>query len=161
MKKAELILGAVCIIAVIMSLSRILFAGPLLVVSFGTLAILYMFLSYFIFNNIRLRNVADPGAFKGISVMKAIGTVGLGQALAITLMGILFKIMSWPGAGPMMIPGLIFLTIILIIAFIRYSGNKYYITIFKRIAIIGGAGLILFSLPNYAILDFKYRNYPS
>jgi hypothetical protein len=31
---------------------------------------------------------------------------------------------------------------------------------FKRIGIIGALGAVLFLLPNYAVLEFKYRNYP-
>jgi hypothetical protein len=163
MKKTELILGIIISLSVIMNLLMIPFAGPLNVVSIGALAMIYVPLGYFIFNNTKLSDLSDQEVSKGISTMKAIGTIGLGVALSITLIGILFKLMRWPGANTNLAAGLFLQGIILIIAYLRYSQNKSsdYIIIFKRIAIIGGTGLILFLLPHYAIMEFKYRNHPS
>jgi hypothetical protein len=58
--------------------------------------------------------------------------------------------------------GLISTSIVLVIALIKFlkSKSNYYTRIFKRIAIIGGFGLILFVVPELSIIKLQYKNHP-
>jgi hypothetical protein len=63
-------------------------------------------------------------------------------------MGGLFKLQFWAGANMQLLAGLVTIGLILLIATIFYlrSKSEYYKRVFKRIAIYGGLGLVLFCI---------------
>jgi hypothetical protein len=123
---------------------------------------LYMYFSFALFNGIRFRNIFKKQSYQGISALRITGAVMTGFALSITLVGLMFKIMSWPGAAVNLGVGLAGLIIAAIIGGVKYalSSATYYIRIFKRIGLYGAIGTLLFFLPKDYWITAKYRNYP-
>ncbi len=162
MKKAEIILGTVAIVSLIINLLNVAGGGVLTVLSLSTVSTFYIYLSFALFNNIRLRKTFKKGSYKGISKMRIVGAILTGVALSFTTVGLLFKFQSWPGASFNLGFGLFGLLIGLIVGLIKYQKTKsdYYTKIFKRIAIYGGLGLILMILPRETWLEIRNRNHP-
>lgn len=163
MKNLEKILGLAAIIALIMKLFLIPFGGVLTILSLSTLACVYYPFGFALFNGIRFRDVFKKISFRGVSKWQIIGGVSLGIGLAVMCMGILFRVQEWPGSGIILIAGLLITFAVLIVALIKYSKTKseYYTPLFLRIGIIGGLGLILLILPQFAFTKFQFRNHPA
>jgi glucan phosphoethanolaminetransferase (alkaline phosphatase superfamily) len=163
MKIAEKILWSVILITAMLHLFLIPFTGVILILSLGALSVIYMFGSIPLFNNITLRNVFNQEFFKDISTGKIIGSLCLGMTLSIIAIGILFKLMIWPGGMNNLVVGLVCLGIIIVIAFIRYSSGKsiYYIDVFKRSAFIVIIAVPFLFISENLIMEFKYRNHPA
>ncbi len=161
MKKFELIVGLFAILAIFLKILHISGNGILTFIAFSTLSIFY-YLSFALLNGIRLREIFKNGAYKNTNAKRIIGAVGVGFALSATLMGALFKLQFWAGGDLQLLTGLVVTGIILVFATIFYYRNKieYYRRIFRRIAIIGGFGFMLFLTPNSTLVDIYYRNNP-
>lgn len=162
MKKAEIIIGTISIIALGLNLLLVPGSGILTVLSLSSLTMIYFYLSFALFNDIRLRKIFKKESYKGISTLRIVGAIGAGLALSITIVGLMFKFQSWPGASFNLGIGLVGLLIVTIIGLIKYSKNKsdYYTRIFKRTAVFGGLGLILMLIPKASWIELKYRNHP-
>lgn len=161
MKKAEIIIAILSIIALALNLLLIPGSGVLTVLTLSILSVFYMYLSFALFNDIRFRNILKKGSYKGKSTKRIVGAVGTGLALSLTTTGLLFKFQSWPGASFNLGTGLVGLLTVAIISTIKYFKNKseFYTRIFKRIAIFGGLGLILMIIPKTTWIEIKYRNH--
>jgi len=162
MKKAEIIILTLSIIALGLNILLIPGGGVLTVLTLSTLSVIYMYLGFALFNGIRLRNIFKKDSYKGISTMRIVGAVAAGIALSMTIIGLLFKMQSWPGASFNLGAGLFGLLIVTVIGLVKYSKNKsdFYTKIFKRVAIFGGLGLILLLTPKTSWVELKYRNHP-
>lgn len=162
MKKFEWITGLICLVAIILSLLRIPGSGILALLSFTTLATFYYLFSFAYFNNISSDGLFTKAAYKNTNAKRIIGTIGLGWALSILIIGALFKLKLWPGASMMQLTGLLSIGVILIIALAFYFRNKssYYTAIFKRIAIYGVLSLVLYLTPAATLVDIYYRHDP-
>lgn len=161
MKKTERILAILTLIAIIFKLLRWPGGGILLIISLSFLSLLY-YLSFALFNDIRFRDVFNKSSYAGISAKRIIGAEVLGLSFSLILIGILFKAQLWPGGGIQLGTGLFFTGIILIVALIYNSRNKanFYKGIFRRIAIIGGFGLLIFMTSTDTIIDTYYPDQP-
>ncbi len=162
MKKAEIIIATLSIIALGLNLLLIPGGGVLTVLTLSTLSMIYFYLGFALFNDIKLRRIFKKDSYKEISSLRILGAVVAGFALSMTTIGFMFKFQSWPGADFNLGAGLVGLLIVTIIGAIKYSKNKsnYYIRIFKRTAILGGLGLILMLIPKTSWIELKYRNQP-
>jgi hypothetical protein len=162
MKKAEIIIAILCIVAIVMNLLLVPGATIITVLSLSMFSCFYMYFSFALFNGIRLRNITKKESYKDISKPRIIGAVGAGLALALTIIGIMCILQSYPGASFNLGEGLVALSIVSVVGLARYikTRSSYYIGISKRIVIIGMLGLTLFYLPRTTIIDFKYRNHP-
>ena len=162
MKKIELILGLAAILAIILKIIHLPGSTILLTLTFGTLATIYYIFSFALFNDIRLRDISKKASYMDTNAKKIIGAIGLGLALSLIVIGGLFKLLFFPGADFQLRIGLIAIGLILLIATFFYFRNKtnYYKRIFKRIAIYGGLGLILYLTPKSTLIDIYYRNNP-
>jgi hypothetical protein len=109
-----------------------------------------------------LTQVFKTSSCDGISVLKVLGAIGVGAGLSIICIGILFRLNYWKGGNLNLILGIVETFIMLIIALVGFVKKKstYYIRIFKRIAIIGGFGLIMAILSDLAIVKVQFRNHP-
>ncbi len=161
MKKTEIIIATLSIIALVLNLLLIPGSSVLTVLTLSILSVFYMYLSFALFNDIRFRNILKKGSYKGKSTKRIVGAVGTGLALSLTTTGLLFKFQSWPGASFNLGTGLVGLLTVAIISTIKYFKNKseFYTRIFKRIAIFGGLGLILMIIPKTTWIEIKYRNH--
>jgi len=162
MKTLEKVIGLVIIISLIMKLTLIPGGSILAVISLTTLACIYYPLGFAFFNKIRLRKIFKRDSYKGLTKFRIIGAIGIGMGLAAICIGILFKFQHWPGADTYLSSGLVTTLIILIVAMIRFikSKDNFYKRIFKRIAIIGGFGLILTIVSDSTITKIQFRNHP-
>ncbi len=162
MKKFEIIIATLSIIALGLNFLLIPGGGVLTVLTLSTLSGLYMYLSFALFNEIRLRNIFKKDSYKGISTMRIVGSVGTGLALSVMTAGLMFKFQSWPGADFNLGAGLFGLLLVTVIGLIKYSKTKsdFYTRIFKRAAIFSGLGLILLLTPKTSWVELKYRNHP-
>jgi hypothetical protein len=163
MKQTEKILGLLAILALVLKFMLVPGSSILAVLSLSLLALLYQFLSFAFFNNIRLRNIFKKESYRGLTSLRIIGTIVLGFSLAIAVLGILFKFQSYPGASMMLIEGLSALVLCLVVTLIRYSNNKSsnYKRIFSRIAIVGGIALSISLTPRLKLFEILHRNHPA
>lgn len=162
MKKIELVLGFSALISAILNLFDYPMSAQLLIVSIGNLSIFYMYLGIPLLNNIPFRKIFQRASYEGISKLRFIGALALGLTLSASLLGLLFKLMLWPNANLELVIGFSGLCIALGVAIWRYLKNNdsFYMGVFKRIAIfmvlvVGGL-----AIPKYAVLEFKYSEYP-
>lgn len=162
MKRTEKILGILIVISLLMKLTFTTGGNVIFSLSMLILAAIYYPFGFAFFNEIRLKKIFDKNSYKGISALRMIGSIGAGIALSILCIGILFKIQYWKGSTVNLSVGIVISVIVLIIAFIQYSKSKseFYTKIFKRIAILGVIGLLLFFIPSMTIRKFQYRNHP-
>lgn len=162
MKKAEIVLIGIAILALLMKFAHLPGSGLLLFVSFSLLAMVYMFFGFALFNNSESSELFKSISHKKISTIRVIGSIGTGLALSVSIQGVLFKIQSYPGALMMLSIGLFGLVIIAIISLIKTqkdTGN-YYSTILKRVVIFGIICTFLIFLPEKTWLNWKHPNNP-
>ena len=162
MKKAEIILGIIALIALILSLINVPGSGAVATSAIAMLSVLYMYFSFAFFNDIELKQILKKESYAGISAFRIIGSVCTGIFLASTIIGVFFKFNSFPGASNMLVFGLAGLVVVLILGLIKYQKGKsdFYKTLFKRVTPIMLAGIILMGLPKNTWLEMKYKNHP-
>jgi len=162
MKKIELALGLIAVFGFILKLLHLPGGAFLNVVSLTTLSMFYMLFGFALFNGIRFRDIAKKGPYQDTNSKRIIGATGLGFALALVINGAAFKLLFLPGAKVQLMLGLAMVGIILPVAIFFYRRNKaeFYIRAFKRMAICGGLGLLLFSTPSATLVDIYYGDKP-
>jgi len=142
MKRFEIILGIVFLIAVILKIAHLPGAGILLTISLTSLACFYFFFA--IFKNVSQENTFSKKSHKGIPILRIIGSFGAWWGISVFCIGILFKLMHFPGEKMILLVGIITIFVVAIIALVKFLQSKsdLYKTILLRIAIIGGLGLL-------------------
>lgn len=163
MKKAEIIFATLSFIGVTLNFLILPGGATMTALALMALSILYAFFGFALFNNIRLRTIFKKESYNNASSLRILGAVGTGWALSATVNGLLFKFQSWHMPESRLVAGLLGLLIVTIFGIIKYSKNKseYYITIFKRVAILGVLGLVFTLTPKTSWIDLKYRNHPT
>ena len=148
MKKIEIIIAAVSVIALVLSILSVPYAKFSAHAIFTIYSMFYWLFSFALLNNIRFRDIFKKEAYKGVGWKRIVGAICTGYALSLVIIGILFKIMSFPGAGIMLLLGVGYLCIIAIVAIVKYvqTRSQFYVGVLVRIAIIGGLGLVSFFL---------------
>lgn len=162
MKKIEKITVIVATIGLVLSFFRLPGSSIMITLSFSLLAMLYMYLSFAFFNEIPLKSIFKKQSYKGINKRRLIGAVLVGFALSITVVGLLFAFMAWPGVSTTLLPGLVGLLIAVVVVLIKYQKTRanFYTKIIKRMVILGGLGLLFVVFPVNFWMELKYRNYP-
>lgn len=162
MRNTEKILGLTFLAGLIMKFTFIPGAGIVITVSILSMSIMYYFLGFALFNEIPLRAIFKKDSYKEKSSRRIIGAIGVGLGISMICNGVLFKLQDWPSGLSSLGLGLVLTSIILVIAIVNFfkTRSNYYILIFKRIAVIGIIGLILYFTPALAIVKFQFRNHP-
>jgi hypothetical protein len=162
MKKFEITFGIIALIGIVFKLFHILGGGILTVLSLSALSIFYCYLSFALFNEIRLKDIFKTSSYKETNVKRIIGSIGVGFGLSVILVGAMFRLQFYPGDTIQLLTGVIGTIIILTIAIVFYLRNKikFYKSIFTRIIIIVGLGLLLLFTPKTKLVDIYYINYP-
>jgi hypothetical protein len=162
MKRTELILIGIAVLALLMKFLHLPASGILTVLSLSSISVIYMYLGFALFNNLRFRKIFKKESYKEISTKRIIGGVGAGLALSVSAIGILFKFQSWPGASVNLIIGIIGLTVVTIISLIKMQKNtdNYYSNILKRVAGFGAICIFLLAIPPKTWLGWKFPNNP-
>lgn len=162
MKKFEILVAIISLVALCMNIMLIPGGGILTVLCLSALSLLYLFLGFALFNDIDMKEIFKKESYLGKSILRILGGVGTGISLSATVIGLMFKFQSWKNADNNLLVGLSSLFILTVVVLIKYSKNKsyYYSNILKRSFLIGGFGLILLLTPTSMYIDYKYRNYP-
>ena len=162
MKKTELILILLALIALIMKLMYLPGSLILIVLSLPTLSLFYFYLGFAFFNGIGFRKILKRESYKGISTQRIIIGIGTGFALNIAAIGVLFKIQSYSGASMILFISLFGLGILMIFSVIKMRENtdNYYANIFKRVASFGAICVFFIAMPSKTWLDLNYPNNP-
>lgn len=161
MKKLERILLIVFFVAIPLKVFNVPLAQILLIMSAAALAMFYYVAGYFIFNDVSLRRVLKEKKGKDVSVPLLFGSIMAGWDFSIIILGILFKVMLFPGADNMLVTGIIFLTLLQIGSiFIRKRNPETFARFFNRVIIFFGAGLLASFITYNQVIDFQYSDEP-
>ena len=162
MKKAELILVAVALFAIILRLSHIPGGSFLGIISITFLSMFYFYLSIGLLNGISFRGIFKKNSYVGISGLRIFGSIAAGIVFSIFVIGILFKFMYWPGGATMILAGLIPLSVIVIISLIKVLMGKtaFYRGVLLRGLLFGVLGFVMLSVNELWIVKIQYRDYP-
>lgn len=162
MKKIEIVLIVMAILALLMKFAHFPGAEMLLLISFSLLAMAYMFLGFAFFSTSESSKLSESDSHKRTSTIRVIGSIGTGLALSFATQGILFKIQSYPGTLPLLSIGFLGLTVVAVISLIkiRKDTDNYYSTILKRVVIFGILCAFLIFVPQNTWLNWKYPNSP-
>ena len=151
MKKLELIFTGLIFLGFIIRFTPIPGGSLTYTIGFLMLALLYYSLGFVYFNDIPIKKIFKKESYKGISVLRIIGAVGLGISLATVLIGILLLIHELPNGQQNLIIGLIFTGIVALISIYKLfkTKDKFYKKALKRIGFIGVPGVIILLLTIY------------
>lgn len=142
MKKAEIILAALALIAFVLRLLSIdggVIASTLTLISLG---LFYLLLSVPLFNAVSVTQMFSKEAYqeRGISTKRILWAIAAGCIFWISLLGILFVLNLWQGAGIFWRAGMFLIVPIAAVSLIKHmlQPSPY----FKGIAIRGGVILL-------------------
>ena len=155
MKKAEFILGALVLVGLLLKYFKIPFGGAILVISTTFLAVLYYPLGFILLNGIRSRDLFRSTAFKNTNWKSILVPLVVGFALAVALIGILFKVQIWPSGDFILGVGLIlcFLRSTLSIFFLLKKQSVFAKRVLLRTGLLTGLGLSLFLISDDTLID--------
>jgi len=162
MKKTELILIVIVIVSILLSIVNL--PGGVLFTTLSILSLsgLYFYLGLFLFNGIPLKGIFKKSSYKGLSVVRILGTMFLGLVYAALLIGILFKFNYWPGGHFLLLTGINLLILSIIVLFLKTLLSKtvfYKKYLFQSIAFLVVAVAFYF-IPFGYIERIKFRNNP-
>ena len=161
MRKLETILVSSFFVSVILKLFQLPLGDLLLILSGSSVAMFYYVAGYFIMNDVSLRRLLKEKKGKNVSVPVLFGSIMAGWDFSIIAIGILFKVMLFPGADNMLVTGIILLTILQIGSiFIRKTHPETFARFFNRVIIFFGAGLLASFISYNQIIDFQYSDEP-
>ncbi len=147
MRMAEKIFVVFFVMGLVLKLLHLEGAGLLIGLSITLLAILYFFLGLLLFNGISFRQVFKGKAFKGISTIRILGSIGAGILLALSILGVMFSILHLEGAGFMLTFGLtstLIVSLILIFKSVTQGSSIFYINMIIRSGASFLASLIVY-----------------
>lgn len=162
MKKTELTLCILSSIGIMLYLLPVPGGSMLTVLALTFLTLLYFFFGFALFNGIRGRDLFKGTTYTGISALKIVGGVGVGMSLSTVVIGILFRVMMWPGGSFMILIGCAPIIIVGIIAGVRASSSNspFAKRVLVRAVVFGGLGVLCFMVSSITIIKVKYRNHP-
>lgn len=104
----------------------------LIILGLGILAMFYPIAAYFLFSPVKYAQL-EGFAVNKTSPGRVVLSLGTGLCLPVGVIGLLFKMMHWPGAAVMLLIGLVTIVPIAIVSLVRYAGDKE--DFYKQIAI--------------------------
>lgn len=160
MKTTEKILGILFLIGIILNLALIPGGSTLTILAGGGLAMIYPLIGFFVINDLRINQLLK-GGFKNIKPLHIVGAIFTGMAMSMLLIGLIFKLMMWPGASFMVIVGVFSSLSIVVIAGVKYilSKSVYYRRVLIRLVPLSVVVLLLFTFSS-TIREIKYRDAP-
>lgn len=160
-KKLELIAVAITFVSFILTM-LVPATNMLLVVGLGTLTYLNFLGGFALVDDLNKPN-ENPTAQTPSANPRAVKVhFFFGIAFTVSCAALLFKLMNWPNADMLIYIALAGLTVAAFIVAANYSKTSYYSpAIVKRLVIYIVLCATLVSLPQYTLLNFKYRNHPA
>ncbi|MAY83845.1 MAG: hypothetical protein CMP59_06885 [Flavobacteriales bacterium] len=141
MKRTELILLLLCISGYILHLLGLAYADSILIISISALSLIYMYFSFALFNGIRFRDIFRSSKYKEVNTKDIVKVIPLGFILSVSLIAILFEVMTWPGARFMLLLGTYGSIILAAIGLFLYFRDKNE-TVKKGLIRLGLIGVI-------------------
>lgn len=143
-------------------MNHVPFGGVISALGFTSLALLYMYLSFALFNKIPFTRILKKEAYLNVSKLRIFGTVLTGMVLSLSLIGMLFKLQLYPMAEVNLLTGILGLLIATIVSIVKYSigKDKFYFEILKRIILVGVFGFLFIITPKESILEIRHRKHP-
>lgn len=161
MKTIERILWILFLIGIIFNLALIPGGSILTVLIGGLLAMIYPLIGFFVINDLRINQLLKGGGLKNIKPLHVIGAIFTGMSMSLFLIGLMFKLMMWPGASAMVFLGVLSSLIIIVISGVKYALSKsvYYTRVFIRLVPMSVVALLLLVFSS-TLIEIKYRNAP-
>ncbi len=151
--KTEKALSIVFIISIIFKLMHWPGAGVLMVLSLLGLALCYFPFGFYFFSDkiFKTQNI-------GISIV-------FGWLLSVCIIGILFKLMYWPGSSPMLLIGTLTAVPLIGVAILLYIKStdvlkNYYKNLLIRTSVLFLFSLLCFLLPNSVLINHYFAHEP-
>ena len=162
MKRLEKILWGLFIIGLLFKIMHWPGAGILTVFSLALVSMLYFYLGFALFNEVKLRNAFNKSSYTNLPKLNLAFGIAFGISLSIITIGFLFKFMLWPGANFNLMIGLIAIVICLVAYLLLSKQNKVSFAkqSFTRIIVIGIIGISFFFIQTDSIIDFYYQERP-
>lgn len=151
--KTEKVLLALFIISLIFKLMHWPGAGPIMILSLLILALCYFPFGFYFFSDKNLKTQKI-----GISLV-------FGWLLSICIVGILFKLMFWPGSGMMLLIGSMTAAILLVVSFMLFQNStpelkNYHKNLLTRTLVLFVVSFACLVLPNSVLINHYYSNEP-
>ena len=149
MKKLEFILIAGAVVGLLMAIFNIPLNSMVVSLFYMTLALLYFYFGFALFNNIRFRNILKPESYKGLGTWRIAVAIGTGIALSDLTVGFMFTLLGYPMARTLLTFGLVLTAIMLLLASIRNAKEKerFFRNIILRCAVFIIIGTVFLLLP--------------
>lgn len=123
MKTFEKVASLFALIGTTLMLMSVHAGTTIFAYSILALSLMYFFWGFAFFNSIPLRNIFKRSAYASLPRYHVAGGIFTGIALFFACMGILFKLLWWPGALIELAGGIAFCFIILFISFIKKTAK--------------------------------------
>ncbi|HOE05142.1 MAG TPA: hypothetical protein PLZ52_08000 [Bacteroidales bacterium] len=145
MKIIEILLWVLTIVVYLIHLFIIPEVLVLLNLFLHALSLFYFLLGFASFNGATFNRIFKKETYAEAGPLGIVATAGSGYSLSLVVIGILFKLMHYPGSKVMLYAGLFFLLGFNIVSLIRFLQNRYpgFLRILIRTILIGGFGLYL------------------
>lgn len=163
MKRIEQITAALGVIGILMKLLLISGGDAVLGIALSFVALIYYPLGFFYFNSIPISKIFKKESYKNMTFAKGAAALGGGLIFAMLLIGILYKLLQFPGAEFMLTIGLKAGTLFLVVLLISYFMNRESLFLKKmlsRAILFVGISGVLFAIPGLVLVKVFYRDNP-
>jgi putative Mn2+ efflux pump MntP len=149
MKKLEMILIVGAVVGLLMTLFDLPLNSLIVSLFFLVLALLYIYLGFALFNNVRLRDIFKAESFKGLGPWRIAIAIGTGVALSTLTVAFMFSILGYPMAETILIYGIVLAILMIILALIKNAREKnpFYRNIIVRCLIFLIIAVVFLLLP--------------
>jgi hypothetical protein len=161
MKFVEKVLIVLSVISVILIFNQVDGSAAMAMLSLTLLASFYVLPGILFFSGIGLRETFK-GALKNIRIVTLVSSFFIGNALSIFCMGILFRLLHFPGANEMLMAGFIPAAAMLAIMLTKYFRDR---SLQSRLALSRLVPFMILALAllftsSRTLLSLQYRNHP-
>ena len=134
----------------------------LLVLAFGITSSLYMFFSFPLILEIKVKNILKLNSYFRISKLKLLGIFISGISISFVCIGVGLSMISWPGSTFFLFAGTLSSIITVLIWLIKNHLKQKNLNtdILTRLLIASFIGLTLVFIPQYSFNRFLFRNDP-
>jgi hypothetical protein len=149
--KTEKVLSIIFLISLVFKVAGWPGGGALMVLSLTILTLCYFPFGFYFLN--------DKPVFK----QKLSTSIIYGWLLPVAILGVEFKLMYWPGYGPMLIIGIMTSAILLVVAYMMHKKatteeNKlYHKNLLLRTLILFFCAFVCFLIPEKTIIDISFQ----
>mgnify|MGYP000284373108 CR=1 FL=1 len=162
MKKIEIILVGIFVFSILLFLNNIPFGSFVFAISMSALLFVYFYLSFAIFNDIKIRDIFKRKSYENLKALRIIIAILIGFAFSEIIVGVWFKLYLLPQYFTFLNIGLIIVFLLAIFCLFKYikEKNSFFKKALIRIIVIGGIGFCIHIFPINNLIDIKYKKHP-